>query len=152
MKCPFCHADDTRVVDSRTSGEGFEIRRRRECAACATRFTTYERIGDAPVSVVKKDLSRIPFDRKKIRDGLEKACYKRPISSDQLDQLVDRVQADVLRMGESEVPSSAIGELVMKELRQLDQVAYVRFASVYREFEDVTDFASEIKPMLPPDA
>lgn len=148
MKCPFCQTLDTRVVDSRGSGEGFSIRRRRECAECGNRFTTYEQIAEIPVSVIKKDGSRTPFDRRRIQEGVAKACYKRPVSPEAVDDLAARVEAEVLRRGEPEVASSQVGELVMAELRQLDQVAYVRFASVYREFKDISDFEEEIRPML----
>lgn len=149
MKCPYCHAQDSRVVDSRTSNEGLTIRRRRECPECGNRFTTYEQVSDVPVMVTKKDSSRVPFDREKIRLGLAKACYKRPIGPDVINDLAARIESEVVRLGEPEIRSTEIGEMVMKELRLLDQVAYVRFASVYREFKDVTDFEVEIRPMLP---
>lgn len=148
MKCPFCHAADTRVIDSRASGDGFAIRRRRECSICGKRFTTHEQMAGTPLTVIKKDSTRVPFDREKIRSGVAKACYKRPISQNVLDDLVARIEAEVVRWGEQEVSSTRIGELVMNELRSLDQVAYVRFASVYREFKDVSDFEEEIRPML----
>lgn len=148
MKCPFCQALDTRVIDSRSSGEGFAIRRRRECTECGKRFTTHEQIAGTLLSVIKKDSTRVPFDREKIRTGVAQACYKRPISQNQLDDLVARIEAEIIRWGEQEISSSRIGELVMNELRMLDQVAYVRFASVYREFKDVSDFEEEIRPML----
>jgi transcriptional repressor NrdR len=148
MKCPYCQASDTKVIDSRTSREGFSIRRRRLCVECEHRFTTYEQLGETPVTVIKKDKSRIPFDRGKIRAGLEKACYKRPISAEVVDGLAAKVEAEVIRLGESEVSSHRIGEFVMKELRELDPVAYVRFASVYRDFKDASDFEDEIRPML----
>lgn len=139
---------DTKVIDSRASREGFTIRRRRLCSECGNRFTTYEQIGENPVTVIKKDASRVPFDREKIRSGLEKACYKRPISAEILEDIASKVEAEINRTGEAEISSSRIGEIVMEELRSLDQVAYVRFASVYREFKDVSDFESEIRPML----
>jgi transcriptional repressor NrdR len=148
MKCPSCNAPDTRVIDSRTSREGFTIRRRRQCPECGARFTTYEQIGETSVMVIKKDASRVPFDRAKIHRGLEKACYKRPIRAEALEELVNRIEAQVTGSGEAEVSSARIGEMVMRELRKLDQVAYVRFASVYREFKDVSDFEQEIRPML----
>jgi transcriptional repressor NrdR len=135
-------------VDSRVSGEGYTIRRRRECPTCQARFTTYEQVAETTVMVVKKDKSREPFDRGKIRAGMVTACFKRPISPEQIDSLIADVEADVLGRGDSEIPSQVIGELVMEKLRTLDQVAYVRFASVYREFQDVSDFDAEIRPML----
>lgn len=148
MKCPFCRTDDTRVVDSRVSNEGFAIRRRRECSECGNRFTTYEQISELKLIVVKKDGSRVPFDREKIKTGIEKACYKRPIGPEVIEDLVQRVETTVARAGDAEIKSAKIGDLIMGELRQLDQVAYVRFASVYREFKDVSDFEDEIRPML----
>lgn len=148
MKCPFCQAVDTRVIDTRTSGEGFAIRRRRECTECEYRFTTYEQIAETAITVIKKDASRVPFDRTKIRAGVEKACYKRPISPEVIEDMVAKVEAAVTRAGEQEVSSAQVGELVMDELRRLDQVAYVRFASVYRDFKDISDFEDEIRPML----
>ncbi len=147
MQCPFCRKGETRVVDSRTS-ESFSVRRRRECITCQRRFTTYERIEESPVKVIKKDGSRVPFDRDRIRRGIETACYKRPISAEQIDELIGRVEAEIYASFEREVPSRNIGELVFSELRQLDQVAFVRFASVYREFKDVNDFVEELEPML----
>ena len=148
MKCPFCKADNDRVVDSRASADGFAIRRRRECLACGRRYTTYERIEDSPVRVVKKDGSREPLDRRKVLAGLLKACEKRPVSIDTLDEIVGRIEHQITEQFDREVPSSFIGRLVMRELRKIDQVAYVRFASVYRDFKDVTEFISEIQPML----
>ncbi len=148
MKCPACHSDNDRVIDSRTSEDGFAIRRRRECAGCGKRYTTYERIEPSAVKVIKKDGTREPFDRDKIRVGLEKACWKRPVSAEQLEAVVTAVENELERNLEPEVESRYIGELVMQHLRQMDQVAYVRFASVYRQFEDVHDFVSELRPML----
>ena len=145
MKCSFCQDSDTKVIDSRTCREGFAIRRRRLCSRCGHRFTTYEQIAESPVVVTKKDSSRVPFDRGKIRVGISKACYKRPISAEQVENLAAKIEAEVTRLGEPEISSSRIGELVMNELKSLDQVAYVRFASVYREFTDVSDFADEIR-------
>lgn len=147
MRCPFCQHDETKVIDSRTS-QDFSIRRRRQCLGCERRFTTYERIKESPVKVVKKDGSRIPFDRVKIRFGIEKACYKRPVSDHQIDQLVANVEAAIYEDGLREVPSRQIGEMVFNALRDLDKVAFVRFASVYREFKDVNDFVDELQPML----
>lgn len=150
MRCPFCKVDDDRVVDSRASNDGFAIRRRRECLACGRRYTTYERIEESPLRVVKKDQRREPFERRKILLGMIKACEKRPISIAALEEITERVENRVLEEYESEVPVSYIGELVMEELKALDSVAYVRFASVYREFQDVEEFMNELKPMLGP--
>lgn len=147
MKCPYCRQGETKVIDSRGSDE-FVIRRRRQCLACDRRFTTKEKIEESPLKVVKKDGSRIPFDRDKIRSGIEKACYKRPISPDQIESLITEVELDVQANFDREAPSRYIGEKVIAALRQLDQVAYVRFASVYREFQDVNDFVEELQPML----
>jgi transcriptional repressor NrdR len=149
MLCPFCRRSETKVVDSRTS-EQFVIRRRRECldTKCGRRFTTYEKIEESPLRVIKKDGSRVPFDREKIRIGLEKACYKRPVSDEVIERIVKEVEADVYQNFEREVPSRYIGEQVFSTLRGIDQVAFVRFASVYREFKDVNDFVEELQPML----
>ncbi|MCA8988514.1 MAG: transcriptional repressor NrdR [Planctomycetaceae bacterium] len=147
MICPYCRHDETKVIDSRTSAE-FAIRRRRECLSCNRRFTTYEKIEELPIKVIKKDGSRVQFNREKIREGLEKACYKRPVSEDQIEALVSSVEAEVYENFEREVPSQTIGEHVMNRLRKLDQVAFVRFASVYREFKDVNDFVEELGSML----
>jgi transcriptional repressor NrdR len=152
VKCPFCKADDDRVVDSRASADGFAIRRRRECLSCSRRYTTYERIEESPIRVVKKDGSREPFERRKILAGLMKACEKRPVSIDTLDEIVSRIEHQVTDQFEREVPSKFLGRLVMRELRKVDQVAYVRFASVYRDFKDVAEFVEEIRPMLKPAA
>jgi transcriptional repressor NrdR len=148
MRCPFCRADNDRVIDSRASNDSFSIRRRRECLACYRRFTTYETIEELALKVVKKDGSRVPMDREKIRRGLEKACWKRPISPQQIEEVVQAVEREIYNDYESEVESNAVGELVMKYLRDLDQVAYVRFASVYREFQDAHDFVEELQPIL----
>lgn len=147
MQCPFCREGETKVVDSRTADD-YAVRRRRECLGCRRRFTTYERIEESPLKVIKKDGTRVPFDRERIRSGIEKACYKRPISNDQIDELIRRVEAEIYENFEREIPSRNIGELVFMELRGLDQVAFVRFASVYREFKDVNDFVDELEPML----
>ncbi|MEZ6062041.1 MAG: transcriptional regulator NrdR [Planctomycetaceae bacterium] len=147
MRCPYCQHDETKVIDSRNS-QDFSIRRRRECLKCERRFTTYERIEESPVKVIKKDGSRVPFDRSRIRAGIEKACFKRPVSNEQIDQLVGAVEASVYEDGVREVPSRQIGEMVFNALRDLDKVAFVRFASVYREFQDVNDFVEELQPML----
>jgi len=148
MKCPFCQADNDRVIDSRASEDGFATRRRRECLACKRRYTTYERVERTVMKVVKKDGARVPFDRDKLRLGLEKACWKRPISNARLEAIVSDIENHIEANFDSEVESRYIGELVMQQLRELDQVAYVRFASVYRQFEDVQDFVEELKPML----
>jgi transcriptional repressor NrdR len=148
MNCPFCRFDNDRVIDSRASEDGFAIRRRRECLNCKRRYTTYERLEEPAIKVIKKDGSRSPFEREKIKRGLEKACWKRPISDEQIESVVAAVEADVHQNFETEVQSEYLGELVMQHLRQLDQVAFVRFASVYREFKDVRDFVDELEPML----
>jgi transcriptional repressor NrdR len=148
MKCPQCHQDNDRVIDSRASHDGFATRRRRECINCGHRYTTYERIESATVKLIKKDGTRQPFDRAKIKRGLETACWKRPISDDQLEAIVSDVQNELESRSDPEIESQLVGELVMKHLRTLDQVAYVRFASVYRQFEDVHDFVHELRPML----
>lgn len=147
MRCPFCRHEESKVIDSRAS-QDFAIRRRRECLSCGRRFTTYEKIEDSPIRVIKKDGSRVPFDRDKIKSGVEKACYKRPISPEQIDLLVGDVEAQLYEDGEREVLSRRIGELVFNALRDLDKVAFVRFASVYREFQDVQDFVEELQPIL----
>ena len=144
MKCPHCQTDNDRVIDSRASEDGFAIRRRRECLACQQRFTTYERV-EAPMKVVKKDGSRVPYDRAKLKLGLEKACWKRPISDRQLEEILTKLENDIVANFETEVESRYLGELLMRMLREVDQVAYVRFASVYRQFEDVHDFVDELK-------
>ena len=148
MKCPFCQADNDRVIDSRASEDGFATRRRRECLACKRRYTTYERVERTAMKVVKKDGARVPFDRNKLKLGLEKACWKRPVSDAQLEAIVTETENNIEAHFDSEVESRYIGELVMQQLRELDQVAYVRFASVYRQFEDAQDFVKELKPML----
>ena len=145
MRCPFCGAQDTKVIDSRLAGEGDQIRRRRECLVCNERFTTYEAAELNLPRVVKSDGRRVPFDGKKLRAGMMKALEKRPVSTDQVDAAVARITRRLMSSGESEIDSRRIGELVMDELRQLDQVAYVRFASVYRRFEDVRAFREEIE-------
>ncbi len=147
MYCPFCQHDETKVIDSRAS-EPFSIRRRRQCLSCKRRFTTYEKIEEALIKVIKKDGTRIPFDREKIRVGLEKACYKRPVSDEQIEKIISAVEAEIYDNFEREVPSREIGEMVFSLLREIDQVAFVRFASVYREFKDVNDFVEELEPML----
>ncbi len=148
MRCPYCKEDDDRVVNSRPTADGTCVKRRRECNACGRRYTTYERIEESVLRVVKKDGGREDFSHKKLLDGLLKACYKRPVPVERLQQLVDEVEREVHQNYEGEVPSSQLGELVTRKLRELDQVAYIRFASVYREFKDVTDFVEEADLML----
>ncbi|MFN0196746.1 MAG: transcriptional regulator NrdR [Planctomycetaceae bacterium] len=147
MMCPYCQLSETKVIDTRLA-ESYVIRRRRECLQCERRFTTYEKIEESPIKVIKKDGTRIPFDRDKIASGLSKACYKRPVSEAQIEEIVAAVEADVYENFEREVPSRYIGEKVFNMLRDVDQVAFVRFASVYREFKDVNDFVEELEPML----
>ena len=148
MKCPFCGGLDDRVVDSRESREGQVIRRRRECAACGRRFTSYETIEEIPYVVVKKDGRREPFDRKKLRGGLVKACEKRPVPPARLDAIVDEIETRLHDSEEREMSTGQIGSLVMDRLRDLDKVAYVRLASVYRKFEDVDEFFTELKSLI----
>ena len=148
MKCPFCHADQDRVTDSRASDDGLAIRRRRECLKCQRRFTTYERYEPTTLKIIKKNGEREPFSREKMIRGLEKACWKRPVSQEQVEGVVTAVEREVYEQFEDEIDSTALGGLVMEHLRELDQVAFVRFASVYREFKDVRDFVDELKPML----
>jgi len=148
MICPFCRVDNDRVIDSRTSQDGLAIRRRRECTACKRRFTTYERVEELSLRVVKKDGNRVPFERDKIKRGLEKACWKRPIGPDDIERVVTAIETEVYKTYETEVLSGELGELVMRHLSKLDQIAYVRFASVYREFKDVRQFVNELEPIL----
>ena len=148
MKCPFCGHEEDKVVDSRTSSDGVAIRRRRECLQCGKRFTTYEHVEEQPLMVIKKDGRREPFDRHKLLAGLVKACEKRPVSMDDLEQLVDELERELSQQFEREVASREIGERVMRKLHALDPVAYVRFASVYREFKDVEQFMRELKDLL----
>lgn len=147
MKCPFCRHEDTSVIDSRASQQ-FVIRRRRKCLSCERRFTTYEKIEESPLKVVKKDGTRVPFQREKIKAGLEKACYKRPISDEVMENIISEIEGNLYEQFDREVPSREIGEKVMESLRHLDHVAFVRFASVYREFQDVNDFVEELQPIL----
>jgi len=148
MRCPFCRVDQDRVVDSRAGDDGSTIRRRRECLKCRRRFTTYERIEENPLRVVKKDGRRVPYDREKLRRGIEKACWNLPIAAEQIDQVVSAVETEAFEKFEREVPSKFLGELAMRELRKLNQVAYVRFASVYREFKDVSEFLGVLEEFL----
>jgi transcriptional repressor NrdR len=151
MKCPFCREGDFAVIDSRSHPSGFPVRRRRSCNRCQRRVWTIEQVEDVPLKVVKKDDSREPFDAAKLRSGLEKACYKRPVSSEQIETIVRQVESEVYANHFGEVPVTVLGELVMTHLKALDQVAYVRFASVYRAFKDVSDFVEEVQPMLAED-
>jgi transcriptional repressor NrdR len=148
MRCPTCKTDNDRVIDSRSSDDGYAIRRRRECLNCKRRYTTYERLEEPMVKVIKKDGMREPFSREKIRAGLEKACWKRPIAAEQIDGLVTDIETEVYAHGDSEIESRELGKMVMARLAKVDQVAFVRFASVYREFKDVNDFVDELRPML----
>ncbi len=152
MRCPYCDQDNDKVIDSRATDAGKSIRRRRECLACGKRFTTYEHIETAMrITVIKRDQSRLPFDREKIRAGIEKACYKRPVSAEKIAGIVDEVEEEVFRKGEREVPSVEIGQLVADRLKKLDQVAYVRFASVYKQFRDLDDLLDEVRDLLQAD-
>ena len=148
MKCPFCAHIEDKVVDSREGKDGLVIRRRRECLRCGRRFTSYERIDEIPFMVVKKDGRRLPFDRNKVLAGLRKACEKRPVSPAVLEEIADQVEQTVQESPEREIPTQAIGEKVIERLKELDKVAYVRFASVYRQFEDVAQFMKELKDLL----
>ena len=148
MKCPYCQHLESSVVDSRDSSEGQIIRRRRECDACRKRFTTYERIDELFPLIIKKDGRREPFDRKKLILGIQKACEKRPVSMEKIEETIDRIEREIQDLGEKELPSKEVGERLMKELHKLDQVAYVRFASVYREFKDVNQFMEELRGLL----
>ena len=148
MRCPYCHNDDTKVIDSRPTEEGQAIRRRRVCEKCNQRFTTYEKIEETIVMVVKKDGSRQAFDRSKIINGVIKSCEKRPVSLEDIERLVDKIEFDINNRMEKEITSDYIGELVMTELQKLDEVAYVRFASVYRQFTDVNTFVKEIEKLI----
>ncbi len=148
MKCPFCGRENTRVIDSRPADDNNSIRRRRLCDECGKRFTTYEKVETIPLIVIKKDNNRELYDRSKIAAGVLRACHKRPVSVNQIDQLVDEVETEIFNREEKEIPSTVIGELVMDKLKDLEAVAYVRFASVYREFKDVNTFVSELEKML----
>jgi transcriptional repressor NrdR len=148
MKCRYCASTDSRVIDSRPTEDGSAIRRRRECINCGKRFTTYEKIEEIPIMVVKRDGRREPFDSEKIRNGIRKACEKRPISADIQDQVVDDVSREVFNTLASEVTTRDVGEIVMKKLKDVDEVAYVRFASVYREFKDTQTFMKELQRLL----
>ncbi len=148
MKCPYCHNNSDKVIDSRETQEGVSIRRRRECTSCGKRFTTYEYIEKVPLMVVKKDGRREPFNREKILNGLMRACQKRPISMERLDQLVSEVESSIQKKFDQEVAAEHVGELVIEKLSQIDEIAYVRFASVYRQFKDVNQFMKELRDVL----
>lgn len=148
MRCPFCGFDDSKVIDSRPTDEGVAIRRRRECIKCAKRFTTYEKVESLPIIVIKKDKTRELFDREKLLSGLTRACEKRPVETQQLDLLVDKIESDLQNTLKREISTKEIGEKVMEGLRGIDEVAYVRFASVYRQFKDVNTFIAEVNKLL----
>ena len=148
MKCPFCNESDTKVIDSRPADDNSSIRRRRQCESCGKRFTTYEKLETMPLMVIKKDNSREAYDRSKIEAGILHSCHKRPVTTQQINALVDEVENEIFNMEEKEVATAAIGEIVMDKLKALDEVAYVRFASVYREFKDVNTFMEEIGKLL----
>lgn len=148
MKCPFCGEIDNKVIDSRLSKDGSVIRRRRECIVCSRRFTTYEHIEEIPIMIMKKDDRREVFSREKVRTGILKACEKRDISINVIEEFLDELERDLRETGEKEIPSHTVGEKIMVKLHEMDDVAYVRFASVYREFKDVNDFVSELKSLL----
>lgn len=147
MKCPFCGKDNTKVIDSRPTDDS-SIRRRRQCDACGKRFTTYEKVESMPLIVVKKDNNREPYDREKVVAGIVRSCHKRPVSLTQINAMVDEIETQIFNLGEKEIPTTTIGRSVMEKLKDLDEVAYVRFASVYREFKDVNTFMDEIKKIL----
>lgn len=148
MKCPFCGCEDSKVIDSRPTDEGERIRRRRECTDCGKRFTTYEIIETVPLIVVKKDNSREQFDRNKLYNGILRSCEKRPVSVDQIERMVDEIETTIQNSLEKEVTSKKIGELTMDKLKEIDEVAYVRFASVYRQFKDINTFVEEVSKLL----
>ena len=147
MKCPFCGTEDTKVIDSRPADDNASIRRRRQCEKCGKRFTTYEKVETLPLMVIKKDNSREAYDRSKIEAGVLRACHKRPVSAEQIKQLVDEVETKLFAMEAKEIPTTVIGDLVMDKLMNLEAVAYVRFASVYREFKDVNTFLKELEKL-----
>ncbi|MGD8256217.1 MAG: transcriptional regulator NrdR [Desulfobacterales bacterium] len=148
MKCPFCGEIDNKVIDSRLSKDASVIRRRRECIVCSRRFTTYEHIEEIPIMIIKKDGRREVFIREKVRSGIKRACEKRNISMNLIEEFIDDLERDLRELGEKELPASVIGEKIMQKLHELDDVAYVRFASVYREFKDVNDFVAELRSLL----
>ena len=148
MKCPFCGDDNKRVIDSRPADDNEAIRRRRQCDECGKRFTTYEKVETIPLIVIKKDKNRETYDRSKIESGVVRSCHKRPVSVDQIEACVDEIENKIFNLGVREIESEKIGEIVMDQIRDLDQVAYVRFASVYRQFKDADTFMSELKKLL----
>lgn len=148
MKCPYCNHPDTRVIDSRPAEDGSAIRRRRSCDECGKRFTTYEKVETIPLIIIKKDNNREQYNRSKIERGIIRACYKRPVSAEAIQKAVERIEIKIFNLEAKEVSSTDVGEIVMDELKELDEVAYVRFASVYRQFKDVNTFMDEIKKMM----
>ena len=148
MKCPFCGKENTKVIDSRPAEDNSSIRRRRQCDVCGKRFTTYEKVETIPLIVIKKDDNREPYDRDKIQGGILRSCHNRPVSANQIAEMIEEIETQIFNMEEKEISSSTIGEIVMDKLKDVDQVAYVRFASVYREFKDVNTFMHEIKKIL----
>ena len=148
MKCPFCNHENTRVIDSRPAEENNSIRRRRVCDECDKRFTTYEKVETIPLIIIKKDNNREAYDRAKIESGVLRACHKRPVSATQITNLIDEVETEIFNLEEKEIPSDIVGEILMRKLKALDEVAYVRFASVYREFKDLNTFMDELKSVM----
>ena len=148
MRCPFCGYEESKVIDSRPTDENERIRRRRECLRCSKRFTTYEKVETIPLTVIKKDQNRESYKRSKIQDGVLRACYKRPIPIERVEEMIDSIEGDIFRSEDREISSTKIGEIVMEHLKDLDAVAYVRFASVYREFKDVSTFMDELKKLI----
>ncbi|MDO4554675.1 MAG: transcriptional regulator NrdR [Lachnospiraceae bacterium] len=148
MKCPYCGIDNSRVIDSRPADDNNSIRRRRQCDECGKRFTTYEKVETIPLTVIKKDKTREAYDRSKIETGIMSSCHKRPVSVEQIEKTIDAIENEIFNLEQKEVESSQIGEIVMDKLKDLEEVAYVRFASVYREFKDVSTFMDELKKML----
>lgn len=148
MKCPYCNSDDSKVLESRPANEGKSVRRRRECVKCIRRFTTYEYVESSPIVIIKKDGSREMFDRKKVFEGLLKSCEKRPVPVDKIEKVVENIESNLHNSFEREVPSKYIGEQIMDALRQLDEVAYIRFASVYRQFKDINTLMDEVKKLM----
>lgn len=147
LKCPFCGNEETKVLDSRPAGNGNSVRRRRECLKCDSRFTTYERFEENRIRIIKKEGKRELYDREKIKDGLIKACEKRPVTSEQIEEIVEGIEDEIRRVGKAEIPSTEIGDKIMNRLKQIDHVSYVRFASVYKEFRDVDSFLEAIKEL-----
>ena len=150
MRCPFCNKDNTKVIDSRSVEDTNSIRRRRMCESCGKRFTTYEKVETIPLSVIKKDQTREQYDRAKIQDGILRACYKRPIPVEKIEAMMDSIEGQIFDSADREISSTRIGEIVMENLKNMDAVAYVRFASVYREFKDVSTFMDELKKFMEP--